>query len=490
MPCWLAGAFAIVQVFIYCLGVRFDDRILCMAWHHLDSELLRHNLFQSLFYLHSQPPLFNLFLGIVLKLSSGYSTLVFHCSFLICSLVIYFSLFYVQFRLGVGRWLAFSLSTLFIVSPSCIAYGNRLYYSFAVAAILTGSALLLQEFLVRQKGWLAFCFFFSLFLVLGTRALFHVSYFIGVAVMLIAFCRPIWRKVALGAAVPFLLIMSIYCKNLLVFGNFATSSWLGMNACNVVASTVSIEDRRKMVAEGKLSELALIDRFSPLDKYPLKYRDVQRYEDIPALTEAVKSDGSTNYNHIAYLRISQQYFEDFLQLLKEHPSAYLKGVVQAYLIYFTPNVAFVAFLMDRDKIAFLENLYDTYFYGKFDIGLGLSDVRPFSLIPGYRIHLFLLLGLPLLLGYGLMLSLRTRAKSRPLDREQRILVLYLCFNIIYVAVVGNMLELGENSRFRFLTDPFYIVLLGLFIQFFVRTRLSRVLRKLRSSKLPTQNPGQ
>ena len=34
----------------------------------LDPELLRHDLLRSLFYLRDQPPLFNAFLGVVLKL--------------------------------------------------------------------------------------------------------------------------------------------------------------------------------------------------------------------------------------------------------------------------------------------------------------------------------------------------------------------------------------------------------------------------------------
>ncbi len=48
-----------------------------------------------------------------------------------------------------------------------------------------------------------------------------------------------------------------------------------------------------------------------------------------------------------------------------------------------------------------------------------------------------------------------------MSREQRLWVLFLCFNIGYVAFVGNLLEVGENNRFRFTTDPMTVVLLGL-----------------------------
>ncbi|MBN2209157.1 MAG: hypothetical protein JW759_07665 [Candidatus Coatesbacteria bacterium] len=489
MPWLLAGTYVLVQVLIYSLGVRFDDVSLCDGAHNLDVELLRHNLLQSLFYLHSQPPLFNLFLGTVLKLFPLHFKLVFHCCYLICGLVLYFSLFYVQLRLGVGRWLAFSLSTLFVLSPPTIARQNEMLYTFPLTALLIASALLLHEFLAKQKTWLAFCFFFSLFLILGIRTLFHIFYFVIIAVMLMIFCRPNWRKVVLAALIPFLLILSIYSKNLIVFGTFSASSLLGMNVLDLITSNLSVEDRRQMVADGKVSELVLVDRFLALDQYPAKYRDVGGKTGIPALDEATKSTGRPNYNHLAYPKLSQQYLKDFLTLLKERPWAYVKGVEHACLLYIMPGIITMPFGSHRKETAFLESIYDTCFYGRLDVDLGLDHVSPFSLMPGYRFYVFLLFGFPILIAYGLVLSLRTQAKSVPLNRQQRIVVLYLCFNIIWVAVVGNLLELGDNNRFRFMTDPFYIVLLGLFIQFFVRTRLSRFLRKLRSSKPPTQNPA-
>jgi hypothetical protein len=41
-----------------------------------------------------------------------------------------------------------------------------------------------------------------------------------------------------------------------------------------------------------------------------------------------------------------------------------------------------------------------------------------------------------------------RGPGRRLDRRQRFLAGLLCFNIAFVAVVGNLMELGENNRFR------------------------------------------
>ena len=65
----VVSVFAVSRLAAWAAGVRFDASILTWYWQFLDVELLRHDLARSLWYLHAQPPLFNLFLGSVLKLA-------------------------------------------------------------------------------------------------------------------------------------------------------------------------------------------------------------------------------------------------------------------------------------------------------------------------------------------------------------------------------------------------------------------------------------
>src|SRR5262245_2635671 len=59
--------FIVVQVASHLAGIRFDASPLQWYWQYLDPSLLEKKLLGSLFYLHSQPPLFNLFLGVIAK---------------------------------------------------------------------------------------------------------------------------------------------------------------------------------------------------------------------------------------------------------------------------------------------------------------------------------------------------------------------------------------------------------------------------------------
>ena len=59
-------------------------------------------------------------------------------------------------------------------------------------------------------------------------------------------------------------------------------------------------------------------------------------------------------------------------------------------------------------------------------------------------------------------------------------MLYACFNIMFVAFVWNSVEVTENHRFRFATDPLYVLLLGLALQHSrLRHLPGRVVRRLR-----------
>ena len=86
----------------------------------------------------------------------------------------------------------------------------------------------------------------------------------------------------------------------------------------------------------------------------------------------------------------------------------------------------------------------------------------------FLIHMIGFLGLTF---YGLRLIIKAFLQ-KPVDWPFAGTVLFLCFNIIYVALVGNCFEVGENNRFRFEIDPFLLILLGLFLTDVFRRRLT------------------
>ncbi|HZK63526.1 MAG TPA: hypothetical protein VFC34_05240, partial [Puia sp.] len=69
--------FVLSRVLMIALGIRMNMQPLLAYWQYLDVETLRHNLLRGVWYDHAQPPAFNLFLGIMLKISGNQSVLFF-----------------------------------------------------------------------------------------------------------------------------------------------------------------------------------------------------------------------------------------------------------------------------------------------------------------------------------------------------------------------------------------------------------------------------
>lgn len=469
----LAAVFVASRLAYAAAGVRFDASPLNGFWQLLDPALLKTDLIRSCFYLHSQPPLFNLFTGAVLQAFPGSESQAFQFIYLLGSFLLCVSILFLQLRLGVARPVALTVTLLFAVSPSCVLYENWLFYTLPTAAILALSAVLFHEVVERASTWSIVCFLGSVLSLALIRSTFHLLYVIVAIGGLAVACRRGRRRIMLCALVPLLILVGLSAKNLVLFGGFESSTWMGMNLWSTTGRNLSSNELERLVADGSLSDVSLVPRFSPLESYPDEYADVEGFESIAALRDVRKSTGHENFNHLAFVGISHQYLEDSMYVVSHHPRALCVGVARAWFQYFKSSSEDASLNVNRDGVRAMDELYDRVFYGKLPF-----DLSSVGALPIYdrarRQHVFalLLFVLPLLVLYALAQS--TSRRENGLDRSRRALVLYLCFNITYVAVVGNVFEVGENNRFRFVSDPLYLALLGLFIHRLVVSRIPRL----------------
>lgn len=469
------GVLFIVSRLVYALlGVRFITGDL-QAWQFLDPALLRHDLLRSLFYVHSQPPLFNLFTGVGLQLFGSASSSVFQALFVTLGLVFCLTHFYLMVRLGVSRRVAFVIAAWFSLSPSVVLYENWFFYTFPLAVLLLLAALALLDFVQRQGGRGALLFFGLLAVICLTQSTFH-PLLLPLTLAVLMWRLPDLRgRLLRSAALPVAFVLLVAVKNVALFGNFGYSSWLGMSLARVVLVNVPPAERQTLMDEGKVSPLALIEPFDAVERYPAAYHSVRGFEDVPVLSEMRKSTGETNYNHLAFLRISKQYLADSLALIRIEPKAYLKGVARSTFVY-TKSTSDYGWLIDnRTRLYAWDELYNRVFYGRVRLQADYGHVRGAHGEP-YDVYLLLILGLPALLLYGTWLGLGLGPeRSRP-TREQRTTLLFMCACIAYVGGIGNLLEAGENNRFRFMTDALSFCVLGVLVDRVAQT-LSRKLAR-------------
>ncbi len=465
--CLLALLFLLSRLGYYLAGVRFDARPVVHYYQFIDPELLKQRLVESMYYLHVQPPGWNLYTGIVLKLFPRSYPIALHIVHLVLGLGICWLIFYLMRGLSVSRWIAFALAAWFTVSPGTVLFENFMLYEYIVCFLLVASAAGLWR-CVNEGSMPRFVLFFLLLLALVfMRNFFHLIYVVAVLAALAYLSKGRRQRIMLAASLPLIIVVGLYTKNWVLFGSFSGSTWLGMNMDTITAHQLTGREGRDLVAQGVISPVSLVDLGSPIESYK-PYVQMPARTGIPVLDECVTSTGATNFNCLAFFQVQRAYTRDGLALLRHYPIVYLRSTAAAWFTYFLPPGDFPFFDLNRPRIRAVDRFWNVVFFGQFyDAGdrKGLRELAARGAFASLVLHtgLFLMIGLPALWIWGVVHLVRG-VRRNTLDRPSAILIGFLLFNIGYLTAVANLLSSFENNRYRFPFDPFYLVLLGLVLE--------------------------
>ena len=214
---------------------------------------------------------------------------------------------------------------------------------------------------------------------------------------------------------------------------------------------------RALYDNGTISAVSLVPPFGNPDKYygllpqPLP-------TGIPVLEQEMKPSGVPNFNNTLFLAVSRQYGRAALRILAAHPAAYLRGLAESYLLYFMPASAY---LFLENNVAHVKGLvrFASILDGRFvyhpDRGLRQTQPGRYYLQRFLNTGWFLVIACFLVLILGLLSLLRHSSLS-PHPSS----LFFLWFNVAWMTFVTNALEVGENNRFRFVTDPLVFAFLA------------------------------
>jgi hypothetical protein len=451
----LAALFAVSRVLFWLVGVRFSTEQLQIAIQYLDPQLLRTHLVQSVWYLHTQPPLYNLFLGIVLKLFPGHEGFAFHAVYLALGLTFVLALYLLLVGFSLPRRAAAVIALLLSVSPAIILYENRLFYDYPVLVLLTVAALAARR-LVRQPTPTAALALSSLLaVVVLVRSLYQLP-FVLLALLPLLRVVPI-RALAAGAAVPVAVLVGLSAKNAILFGTPSTSSWLGENLATVGIYTAPPAQRRAYVAAGELDPVELIPPFAKLQAYDGLVHLAQP-RGIPAVDRPLTSSGKVNLNQWTYLAISRRRLHDDLHFIPSHPGWYARGVKLAAARFFWPPTYPPAITgTNKFAISRWEALWEAGFYG--------STPR------ANRLGFLALASYLAALGYGLAVFVRRRGPDAAV-------IGFIWVVLAWTLAVGVLTDLGENYRSAFVVEPLVVTLIAVAIHRLIGVVRVRTLRTL------------
>ena len=128
--------FGLSRLGAYAAGMRFDPSPLVTFWHFPDRALLRGHLFQTLFYMHDQPPLFGLVVGTVLKFFPHAFATVMHGIYIALGLIATLALYALLRQFGFSDRGSALVAVGFTLLPATMVYEQWLFYEYPTMTLL------------------------------------------------------------------------------------------------------------------------------------------------------------------------------------------------------------------------------------------------------------------------------------------------------------------------------------------------------------------
>ncbi len=448
-PLFLGAVFFVVHCVFYAMGGRFDDDTFYF-WQILDTELLRSRLLESLWYLHMQPPFFNLFLGLVEQWSFGFSHTIYHFLYLLMGILTCIGIYKLQRILQIRRWVAVMVTALCLLSPSWLLYEHWLMYTFPVMAMLTFAPIALHRFLLSHSLREGLVFFGLLAALIYTRALFHPIWYVAIVLFLI----PNWKgkKTVLitASSIPFIFVLMLFLKNFMIFGTFSNSTWLGPNLY-LMTQGISPSIREELFQQGDIASLYTVKPFSPLNSYSMINED-SPLSQISALNLETKSDGDSNFNHYKYVKINEEYLLSAFALIKQSPGTYLINVWRNWKRFCLPAWNNSFFASQGSPIQNIILFLNRWIMRKNETSFSrtmtrLQDHPPFTFFG-------------ILLPVILLLPFINRMKPSHTVHSERKVLLFCLLTCFYVIGICVFCMPFENFRIRFVLTPYIALAVG------------------------------
>jgi len=449
----VAVIFGMSRLAILATGGRFSTQYLGAQPQLAPLNELRAHPFHVAFSLHTQPPLYNLLVGSILRWSPLAIGLSFQVVWLLAAFVLAVAMYGLLLELGAGPVVAVLGTTLVMLDPYLLGPEMGVNYDGLVPALLVLTCYFAARHVRSGRcRWFGCCVVAATTTVL-TRSLFHPMWMVALIVGLVAFRRPTggWRRPVVVSAVSLSMVLAIMVSNQVRFGSFQLSSFLGMNLQRAVIAPMPESEVQRLVDEGRISPLSQIPPFSPYRAYEPMVGPCRPHHRDPVLADLSTQAGFPNFNSECFLPLYAQAQRDALHALRAEPGTFLLRRPTATVIFFS-----VTRPSSGDPVTrLLLRLYDP---------LLLEVTRFVSMVAWQSPVGFgpLILKVSLLLGAAAVVVLASGALAvirllrNCAGSIDRVMVM-LAFSVLWVAVVGVTTEMGENGRFRLYVDP---ILLG------------------------------
>jgi len=450
--------FTATRILFILQGGSFIGKTISFAMQYLDPILLRTDLLASLFYQHSQPPLFNFFLGMGLKVTSMPSVF-FEIVFKTAGALTVLMFFGTLVSFGIRHVLALFLTVLFMVNPTLILYENLLYYTYIEGFFIISAIFFLVRWGHDRRLSLLLLFWSSLLCLGLTRSLFHPFFFLVITFFLWLYLRKILsekrssRIFLLSSFIALIPLFTLCSKNYSLYGFFGTSSWSGMSMWTKVntCGPDQLETLHKAGTVSLLGVKAELQAFKPVGEYFNKNEIADMACHHQADCNEFKSTGKPNFNHIGYVFLSRQLWTDSLSLIALRPTDFAFYTLASYSLTLWHSSDSVHALFEKN-MSILKNIERFYRFLNFEF-LGVKSKHD----KGMWLRT-IVMTLILMFFYAVTV-LNSIRKNPHLPIAVSLCCLFCLLVHGYTLLVSSLIEFGENNRFRFPVDSALLLLM-------------------------------
>jgi len=406
------------------------------CWHTLPAAAVRTNMLHSVWHLHAQPPLYNVYGAMFIKMFYPHHLQYIHW----CNIILGTALsgmVYVIARSTIGyRGISFVMALVLALTPSLFLFEAFVLYTLLAAFLVVVSVFWLSLFTLRKRRVFLYAFVLSVNLLILTRSVYHVAILLPVIVVACTLAEKRWKEALAVSLVFSLASVGWYGKNHFMFGFFGASSWAGQSLWKVARRHYTDAELRSFAENGVVDpvvvELRAFERPARYVKYGFD------------ATSDVEVLGRNDYHNVNIIPISRLYGRNAFRLIRHDPVHYLRNVFRAFIRYCSPSSRFPELSYNASKISLHEAISSEVLHGQSLARLGR-----------YRLGSFFFFLLPAGLMVYFSIAIRTcgfsLCKWRDYVRKDPVL-LCSAFLIAYTTVVCCACEYGENARFRFLVE--------------------------------------
>ncbi|MDC1538868.1 hypothetical protein N8444_03960 [Pelagibacteraceae bacterium] len=307
--------FAVSKLFIFFyLEIKPIDTLF-HHWQLLDKELLQYDLLQSIFYLHTQPFLWNLLIGFLTKAFNGNEKhiinfiLVYHITltWIVIILINKIINFYDLTKLKI-----FFINLFVIFNPGIVFFENEPIYAHTIFFLFSLSIYFIFNYFHKNQKKYLICFYLSLLILTFIWSAFHPILFVIVYIALELIGKNN-KKINRYLFIFFFSISLIpTLKNFIIF-NTSSSAFLGYT----LAMHTQVPN-------------------CGMSPSPIREGDEEKYRN--KLNSNIKNHPSfvgplSKYNNIGMIYRSKHCKTMALNFIKKNPLAYIKIVAIEFMSF-------------------------------------------------------------------------------------------------------------------------------------------------------------